>query len=101
MHVKGCAEEAVTQRCFAHTSIFRPGMLDRGAHARDSLERLAGAVLPSTHVAALARAMIAVAERTAAGEVAPSATPAVYETADIKSVAAAAADRALQEHSPR
>jgi hypothetical protein len=101
MHLKGCAEEAVTQRAFPHTSIFRPGMLDRGAAARDGLERVACAVLPNTHVSALARAMISVAERTASGVVAPSPTPAVYETPDIKDVAAAAAVKMLKEHSPR
>jgi oxidoreductase len=100
MHLKGCAEEAVTKRSFAHASIFRPGMLDRGDKER-TLEKLVGSVLPKTHVAAVARAMISVAERTASGVVDPSPTPVVYETPDIKDVAAAAALKALKEHSPR
>ena len=76
MHLKGAAEEAAAARKFEHFSAFRPGMLDRGLASRAWGEWLALRVLPSTHVADVARAMIATAKRNAG---APPAPPAVYE----------------------
>ncbi len=87
MRLKGEAEQAASSRAFPHTSIFRPGMLDRGDKARWS-ETIARALLPATHVRTVARAMIAVAEQQAA---APPAPPTIYETPDIKRVAQSAA----------
>jgi oxidoreductase len=84
-HVKGAAENAVLARGFPRVSVFRPGLLARGnEYARPLGERLFAAVLTPTHVADVARAMIAAAER------APSAPVAVYENADIRQVADAA-----------
>ena len=77
MHIKGAAEEAAARHGFAHFTAFRPGMLDRGsAPARSWGEALAMRVLPTTHVADVARAMIATAKRNAG---APPAPTAVYE----------------------
>ena len=88
MHLKGAAEAAVQARGFPRTSVFRPGMLDRGDAARFG-EALALKLLPATHVADVARAMIAAVEREAVAARAATAPapPAVYETADIKALA--------------
>ena len=90
MHVKGLAEAAVSKRAFPRTSIYRPGMLDRGGHAsRGVTEAVACKVLPSTSVADLARAMIFVAERDAVVARAASASKpfTIYETPDIRALA--------------
>ena len=77
LHVKGAAEVAAAAHGFPHFSAFRPGMLDRGAvPARSWGEALAARVLPSTHVADVARAMIDAAKRNAGK---PAAPTAVYE----------------------
>lgn len=77
MHIKGAAEEAAAAHGFPHFSAFRPGMLDRGAMpTRSWAESLALRLLPTTHVADVARAMIATAKRNAG---APPAPTAVYE----------------------
>ena len=91
MHLQGAAEAAVQARGFPRTSIFRPGMLDRGDAARFG-EAVARTLLPATHVADVARAMIAAVERDAAAARAATAPapPAVYETADIKALASSA-----------
>ena len=88
MHLKGAAEAAVQARGFSRTSVFRPGMLDRGDAARFG-EAVALKLLPATHVADVARAMIVAVEREAAAARAATAPapPAVYETADIKALA--------------
>jgi oxidoreductase len=93
MHIKGAAEQAVIARRFPQTAVFRPGMLDRGAAARRWAESVAGKLLPSTHVADVARAMIATAERQlqaagAGAADAPPAPPLFVETADVKRIAA-------------
>lgn len=78
MHIKGAAEEAAAAHGFPHFSAFRPGMLDRGAGmaTRSWAESLALRLLPTTHVADVARAMIATAKRNAGALPAPTA---VYE----------------------
>ena len=77
LHIKGAAEEAAAAHGFAHFSAFRPGMLDRGdAPTRSWAEAAAMRLLPTTHVADVARAMIATAKRNAGK---PAAPTAVYE----------------------
>ncbi len=93
MHIKGAAEQAVIARRFPQTAVFRPGMLDRGAAARRWAESVAGKLLPSTHVADVARAMIVTAERQlqaagAGAADAPPTRPLFVETADIQRIAA-------------
>lgn len=76
LHLKGAAEEAAAARGFPHLSVFRPGMLDRGLPPRAAAEWLAYRLLPTTHMADVARAMIAAAKRNAG---APPAPTALYE----------------------
>ena len=68
--------EAAAARGFPHLSVFRPGMLDRGLPPRAAAEWLAYRLLPTTHMADVARAMIAAAKRNAG---APPAPTALYE----------------------
>lgn len=57
IHVKGAA---LKSQAFQRTTIYRPGLLDRGGHdARSWAEGLAVMLLPSTHVRTVARAMVA------------------------------------------
>lgn len=91
LHLKGAAEAAVKAHNFPRTSFFRPGTLDRGDKARP-LEAMALKLLPATKVADVARAMIAVVEREAAAAKAAtsSSPPAIFNTGDIKALAAEA-----------
>ncbi len=85
--LKGQAEREANAQGFSHTSIYRPGLLDRGDKARWA-ERMALAVLPNTHVRDVARAMIATAERLHGAP--PQAAATILDTAQIKAAAAAA-----------
>ncbi|GBG27248.1 Protein FMP52, mitochondrial [Hondaea fermentalgiana] len=59
----GLKERALTSQGFPRVTIFRPGMLMRPDASR-TLEKVAGAILPSLDVALLARAMVNDAETT-------------------------------------
>ncbi|TYZ65289.1 hypothetical protein PybrP1_013196 [[Pythium] brassicae (nom. inval.)] len=63
---KGEVEENVKQMGFARTSVYRPGLIDRGDLMR-TMETLGSYLLPSITTRAIARAMVADYESGAAG----------------------------------
>eukprot|EP00884_Botryococcus_braunii_P022503 jgi/Botrbrau1/8937/Bobra.0148s0050.1 len=83
VRTKGQAEEAVKAAGFPRTSIFRPGLLERGDAAR-GVEKVFSYILPSIHVRDVARVMILDAENSAA----PHGN-AVFENAAILAAAKA------------
>lgn len=85
MKSKGEIENEVMRMGFARTSIFRPGLLQRGKFAR-SEEKMFSSFLRGTPVQDVAKAMIYDAESTVID--AETAEPAVfYEVNDIQAVA--------------
>jgi oxidoreductase len=91
MHVKGAAEEAVKSQAFQRTTIYRPGMLDRGGHdARSWAEGLIVKLLPSTHVRTVARAMVARAEDAGQSSLLGQELTAHVEMLDTAEIRAAA-----------
>lgn len=89
---KGAAEEAVLAAGAPSTSIFRPGLLERGPAFSSGrwLERAAAAVLPGLPVADLARAMAvdAAAVLGEAGGRAAAVRERVWSDAEIRRLAA-------------
>ncbi|KAL4139900.1 hypothetical protein PRNP1_015329 [Phytophthora ramorum] len=63
---KGEVEESIKQLSFERTSIFRPGLIDRGELAR-TVESIAGYLLPSVTTHAIARGMLVDYERSGKG----------------------------------
>eukprot|EP01112_Ceratiomyxa_fruticulosa_P007065 TRINITY_DN1820_c0_g1_i1.p1 TRINITY_DN1820_c0_g1~~TRINITY_DN1820_c0_g1_i1.p1 ORF type:complete len:265 (+),score=49.33 TRINITY_DN1820_c0_g1_i1:192-986(+) len=61
METKGKAEEEIKSLGFKHTSIYRPGLLDRGEKSR-AVEKLAKIFVSGLHVNTVAKAMKKVAE---------------------------------------
>ncbi|XP_020604447.1 oxidoreductase HTATIP2-like [Orbicella faveolata] len=61
LKTKGEVEDALKEMHFPKTSIFRPGVLDRGTKKRFG-EKLAGWVMSTISVAKVAKAMLADAE---------------------------------------
>ncbi|KAL4166912.1 hypothetical protein KRP22_012399 [Phytophthora ramorum] len=63
---KGEVEESIKQLSFERTSIFRPGLINRGELAR-TVESIAGYLLPSVTTHAIARGMLVDYERSGKG----------------------------------
>jgi len=84
MKSKGEAENAIIDLRFPRTSIFRPGLLDRGSMARGP-ERFSAKFLGSTSVSDVAAAMIYDAESTV---VDGTEDPVIYEGNEVQSLAA-------------
>ena len=86
MRRKGVAENEVINVGFPRTSVFRPGMLNRGNRSR-GYESLILNLMPATPVADVARAMIYDAESTPIDSDAATEKPVFYEEADVKFLA--------------
>jgi oxidoreductase len=80
------AEEAVKSQGIEKTSIFRPGLLDRGEKAR-SLEKLVAGFMSSINVADVAKVMIADAVSRLADKTSSGVT--VYEMKKMQAAAGA------------
>eukprot|EP01138_Halocafeteria_seosinensis_P013620 gb/GECG01013909.1/.p1 GENE.gb/GECG01013909.1/~~gb/GECG01013909.1/.p1 ORF type:complete len:253 (+),score=35.12 gb/GECG01013909.1/:1-759(+) len=63
--VKGQVQERIADLHFPYTSIFQPGLLDRGGDKR-TVEKIAGWIVPSIHVKSVAQAIRKDAEATLA-----------------------------------
>jgi oxidoreductase len=84
---KGQAEEAVKLQGFPRTSIYRPGLLDRGLQNR-FIEKFAKAMfVPAMAVAELARAMRAHTEESALSPVPSAPVVEVFSNREIHSLA--------------
>ena len=87
------AEEAVKKQGFATTSIFRPGLLERGDKAR-GMEKMISAIMSGVKVSDVAKAMLLDAKRALGlgegGSSSAGAKPvAVFEDRAIRKAAAA------------
>lgn len=81
MKVKGEVEESLKEMQYPKTSIFRPGLLDRGAKKR-FLEKAYGWIAQSIPVSTVAKAMLVEAEKYARNKEADPAA-ITYENSDI------------------
>ncbi|XP_029198753.1 protein FMP52, mitochondrial-like [Acropora millepora] len=88
LKTKGQVEDALKEMHFPKTSIFRPGVLDRGSQKKRFGEKLASWVMPTISVAKVAKAMLSDAEnytRSRKNEGTQQDTPSAvtYGNADI------------------